>query len=126
MIERLPLFTYGTLKPNNQGSLIAGLIEGSVDGYLEGYELRDAKSYPIAVPNTKEIVWGNIVWLDLNQYDKIIEVLDGYEGQGFQRTIVKANVSEDRCPVKCWLYSCHATNLDRAKALPKVKGGVWA
>jgi gamma-glutamylcyclotransferase (GGCT)/AIG2-like uncharacterized protein YtfP len=126
VIERLPLFTYGTLKPTNKGSLIYGLTEGALDGYLEGFELRDAGRYPIAIPSPKEIVWGTIAWLNLSQYDRILEALDGYEGQGFKRSIVEAAVSEDSCPVQCWLYSCSETNLHNTRSHPKVAGGFWS
>jgi gamma-glutamylcyclotransferase (GGCT)/AIG2-like uncharacterized protein YtfP len=125
VIDRLPIFTYGTLKPTNQESLIYGLTEGTLDGYLEGYELRDARSYPIALKSSDEIVWGTIAWLDLQRYEQIIKVLDNYEGQGFARHIVEARLCEDSSPVNCWVYTCQETMIQNAKALPKIKGGTW-
>jgi gamma-glutamylcyclotransferase (GGCT)/AIG2-like uncharacterized protein YtfP len=125
MNDRLPLFTYGTLKPENEKSMIKGLTEGSLPGYLEGYELRDAKSYPIALKNPEEIIWGTIAWLDLQKYDQVLQILDNYEGQGFERNIVEARLCEDSCPINCWVYTCQETMIHNAKALPKIKGGAW-
>jgi gamma-glutamylcyclotransferase (GGCT)/AIG2-like uncharacterized protein YtfP len=125
-IRRLPLFTYGTLKPSNRGSLLNGLIEGSTPANLAGFELRDAGLYPVAVPSRDEVVSGTLVWLDLHEYEKIMEILDRYEGQGFKRSAVVANVSADGCPVECWVYSCHENKKKELLSLPKVPNGFWS
>jgi gamma-glutamylcyclotransferase (GGCT)/AIG2-like uncharacterized protein YtfP len=126
MIERLPIFTYGTLKPSSHDSLIHGITEGSLEGYLEGYELRNAQDYPIAVPNPNEIIWGTIAWLELQNYDEIIKLLDIYEGSEFKRIVVEAALLENSCPIKCWLYKCQTNMINNIKKLPRIKSGFWA
>lgn len=125
MTPKLPLFTYGTLRPDNKNSIIYSLIEGSLDGYLEGYELKDTQSYPIALQNPEEIIWGAIVWLNLENYDQILSTLDAYEGQGFQRSLVEAKTCEDSTEVPCWVYHCQNDMITQVKKLPKVHGGYW-
>lgn len=121
LTPRLPLFAYGTLKPS-VGSLLEGLIEGSLPGYLESYELRDAGGYPLAFPNAEKRLEGELVWLRLQDYDQIISLLDNYEGEEFSRCLEVAHTKENSCPVECWVYIC---NLKQREDFAPIASGIW-
>jgi gamma-glutamylcyclotransferase (GGCT)/AIG2-like uncharacterized protein YtfP len=99
------IFVYGTLRKQMSHPLshlleCHGVFVGT--GIFQG-KLYDLGRYPGAVPSTTktDLVTGEVY--RLQQPDKVLEVLDEYEGPRFKRTRVTIFFGEDR-QISTWIY----------------------
>jgi hypothetical protein len=112
---KLPIFTYGRLKVPHKLLVLAGKIEGAMNGKLPGYKLLEDDKIEIT-NNKRDEIQGEILWINLEQYDELIQALDCY-GQPskkaqtpFTRFLCEPITNEPvyrgiaPTPIKCWSY----------------------
>jgi gamma-glutamylcyclotransferase (GGCT)/AIG2-like uncharacterized protein YtfP len=105
MEKEAHIFVYGTLRRQMSHPLSHLLVRHGVfvgTGIFQG-KLYDLGRYPGAVPSkTKtDLITGEVYCLQ--QPDKVLELLDEYEGPRFKRSQVTIFYGEDR-PISAWIY----------------------
>ena len=108
------LFVYGTLRKKggaNNLMKLATLIEEDV--FAKGLKIYDRGAYPIALNHysDQEKIVGDIYQLD----DKLLQLLDEYEGDEYYRSKILA--------FDCWIYLGKSRTL--IEKLPLIKSGDW-
>ena len=89
------LFTYGTLKPGNEANHFLNSINGTwFDGYVLGNWITDSEiKYPIIELNEKgDKIFGKLFFS--NQLSQIIDSLDDYEGEEYQRVVTNVYLND--------------------------------
>ena len=89
------LFTYGTLKPGNEANHFLKSINGTwFDGYVLGNWIKNSEiKYPIIELNEKgEKIFGKLFFS--NQLSQIIDSLDDYEGEEYQRVVTNVYLND--------------------------------
>jgi gamma-glutamylcyclotransferase (GGCT)/AIG2-like uncharacterized protein YtfP len=99
------LFVYGTLRPEMTHPLGHLLVRHGIflgKGIFQG-KLYDLGRYPGAVPSRKktDLVAGEVY--RLQKPDRVLGLLDEYEGPRFKRTEVTIFFGEDT-HILCWIY----------------------
>ena len=105
MEKEAHIFVYGTLRKQMSHPLSHLLVHHGVfvgTGIFQG-KLYDLGRYPGAVPskNKTDLITGEVY--RLQQPDKVLELLDEYEGPRFKRTQVTIFSGEDH-PISAWIY----------------------
>lgn len=112
---KIPIFTYGVLKTPHKVLVLAGKIEGSMRGKLKSYKINDEGLLVRTDDDNNEVV-GEILWINLDQYDELIQALDSYgepshkTQKEYHRTL--CDVMTDEPPyrgipptsIQCWAY----------------------
>ena len=105
MENEVHIFVYGTLRKQMGHPLSHLLVRHGVfvgTGIFQG-KLYDLGRYPGAVPskNKTDLITGEVY--RLQQPDKVLELLDEYEGPRFKRSQATIFYGEDR-PISAWIY----------------------
>lgn len=113
--HRLPIFTYGSLCVPHKILVLASKIEGSMFGRLAGFKLIEDHTILQTYKNEDEVL-GEILWINLEQYDELIQALDSYGEPSqksqltFKRFMCEPNINEPiyrnvhPTSIKCWAY----------------------
>jgi len=117
-----PLFVYGTLMPGEPAyGRVAAAVVQTAPGRLHGAILHAVSWYPMAVPG-QGVVQGEILWLQEAAYARVLQELDAYEGDEYDRVVRPVQMGESPMPVDCWVYLGDAR---AARAYRRVPGGNW-
>ncbi len=117
-----PLFVYGTLMPGEPAyGRVAAAVVQAAPGRLHGAILYAVGWYPMAVPG-QGVVHGEILWLQEAAFARVLQELDEYEGDEYDRVVRPVQMGESEMPVECWVYlgDTHA-----ARAYRRVADGNW-
>jgi hypothetical protein len=127
---KIPIFTYGSLNASHKTIVLAGKIEGSMRGKLEGYKLINTSTNNnsllredtiVKSDNPKDSVSGEILWINLENYQTLIKKLDSYgnaedkespsaDKTSYQRILCEPITDEPvyrgirPTHIKCWTY----------------------
>ncbi len=127
-IERLPVFVYGTLRPGGAAfGRIALFVKKIERAILEGADLYDLGTYPMALPGNGSMI-GELLTLHSETYAYALHRLDRYEGYDatrddglYLRRRVTVIAAEGRA-VAAWTYlGTPAAFADS----PRIPGGDW-
>lgn len=77
---KLPIFTYGALSTPHKIIVLPGKIEGSIKAILKGFKLvnQDNQNLLLKTDDKHNAVYGELLWINLEQYDELIQSLDSY------------------------------------------------
>lgn len=116
------LFVYGTLRSGETArSMIAEHISGSVPGTAYGSIYAFEEGYAGFIAGGDNLVVGEIV--TLADLAAAFPLLDAYEGQDYQRVLIKANTSDGE-EIWTWVYTLvDPTLAEQAQHIPS---GDWA
>jgi hypothetical protein len=110
---RLPIFIYGSICSPIKLIALAGKIEGSMVAKLPYYKQTN-NGHIIRSEDPKDQIPGEILWVDMGDYDNLIKSLDEYNSNNpkekYERFSCEPITNEPvyraikPSPVKCWSY----------------------
>ncbi len=127
-LERLPVFVYGTLRPDGRAfQRIALFVRAIESAVMPGADLYDLGAYPMALPGRRQVV-GELLTLHNGVYAYALHRLDRYEGYDavrddglYLRRRVTVMAAEDRS-VFAWTY---LGKLETVAGCPLIPSGDW-
>ena len=129
-MERLPFFVYGTLIPDQPNYYLwKDSIVDTKNGLIRNHQLFDMGHYPMIVESDGNNVYGMIMYIKYEDYDKIIKVIDNLEGYNPENHGSSAYNREKRDIElengeieKAWIYIGSEEYISKENA---VKDGNW-
>lgn len=118
------IFVYGSLRPMGGAfERILGEVAVSVeDAVLRGHALYGwGLPYPFVSPDTTRAVIGSVVEVDPAHLDRVLDLIDDYEGDDYERLVVDVDISESS--IKAHVYIARAGVSLREEHL--VESGDW-
>jgi hypothetical protein len=112
---KLPIFTYGTLCTPQKLLVLTNKIEGSMKGVLKYYKIGPEENL-IKTNNPLDQVHGEILWINLKEYEELIKALDSYgkpshkEQKHYERFLCEVLTNEPvyrgipPTLIECWSY----------------------
>ena len=129
-MERLPFFVYGTLIPDQPNYYLwKDSIVDTKNGLIRNHQLFDMGHYPMIVESDGNNVYGMIMYIKYEDYDKIIKVIDNLEGynpenhgsSAYNRVIRDIELEDGKIE-KVWIY---VGSKEYVKEENAVKNGNW-
>ena len=129
-MNRLPFFVYGTLIPDQPNYYLwKDSIANTKEGMIKNYQLFDMGHYPMIVESNGSTVYGMLMYIKNEDYEKITKIIDNLEGynpenhgsSAYNREIRDIEL-EDGEIEKAWIYIGSEEYISKEKA---VKGGNW-
>ena len=96
MTMNMNVFTYGSLMFDRVWSKVVGDVWVKMGARLYGYKRRKIRGavYPALIPGTDEDYVDGIIFLNVGK--SVIEILDRFEGEHFQKETVECELADGR------------------------------
>ena len=129
-MEKLPFFVYGTLIPDQPNYYLwKDSIVDTKNGLIQNYQLFDMGYYPMIVKSEGNNVYGMLMYIKNEDYDKIIKIIDNLEGYDSENHGSSA-YNREMCDVelesgeveKAWFY---LGNIKYIQSEKNVESGNW-
>jgi len=129
-MEKLPFFVYGTLIPEEPNYYLwKDSIANTKNGLIRNHQLFDMGHYPMIIESDGNKVYGMIMYIKDEDYDKIIKVIDNLEGynpenhgsSAYNRVIRDIELEDGKIE-KAWIY---VGSKEYVKEENAVKNGNW-
>jgi len=129
-MERLPFFVYGTLIPDQPNYYLwKDSIVDTKKGLISNYQLFDMGHYPMIVESEANNVYGMIMYIKNEDYEKISKIIDNLEGynpenhgsSAYNREMREIEL-ENGEKEKAWIYVGSEEYISKENA---VKDGNW-
>ena len=129
-MEKLPFFVYGTLIPEEPNYYLwRDSIANRKNGLIKSHQLFDMGHYPMIVESEGNNVYGMVMYIKDEDYDKITKIIDNLEGynpenhgsSAYNREIRDIEL-EDGETEKAWIY---IGSREYVKEENAVKNGNW-
>jgi len=125
---RHPVFCYGTLRIEcGNDRLWHGRAVSHHDGtaYVLGYALVTNGAFPYLVPATMSQTVGALIVPHDDDYDDVLEDMDGLEGVPVHYERIEVAVLTPTGPTMAWTYVPAARTIERIAELPDVPTDEW-
>ena len=129
-MNRLPFFAYGTLIPDQPNYYLwKDSIADTKSGIIKNHQLFDMGHYPMIVESEGNSVYGMLMYIKNEDYDKITKIIDNLEGynpenhgsSAYNREMRDIEL-DDGEKAKAWIY---IGSKEYVKEGNLVKDGNW-
>lgn len=129
-MNRLPFFVYGTLIPDQPNYYLwKDSIVSTKNGLIKNHQLFDMGHYPMIVESKGNNVYGMLMYIKNEDYEKIVKIIDNLEGynpenhgsSAYNREMRDIELEDGKIE-KAWIYIGSKKYVNEEN---KVKDGNW-